>query len=160
MYEILKSLNLPAFDYSCWQSTIRHRVAVHSRHGNLTRWSGSVETADIVYRDSKSTLTNLLIRQGYLDSSSWSGASPTYYIEVKATMDALENAFFCSQSQFDRMEEMQLPDDEPSDEVYILARVFGLGRSRMGLRLYFDPATLRMNSELKFMADRYTVTPS
>jgi hypothetical protein len=125
----------------------------------MGRWSG-FETADIVYSDSDSTLTTLLIQQGYLESSSWLGRSPTYYIEVKTTMGALDNAFFCSQPQFDRMERMQLPETGHSDEVYMIARVFGLGGSRMGLRLYIDPATLRRRQELKFVADRYAITSS
>ena len=123
----------------------------------MARWSG-LETADIVYHDIDGVLTELLIRQGYLESQLWAGRTPTYYIEVKTTMGAAGNAFFCSHSQFERMEQMQLPDTGHADEVYMIARAFGLGGSRMGLRLYIDPATLRRKQELKFVADRYTIT--
>jgi hypothetical protein len=154
----LQNLSLPNFDISCWQSTIRQRVAVHRDYTGLAKWDGS-ETADIVYSDAESALTDLLIRLGYLGSSAWSCRTPTYYIEVKATMGALENPLFCSQSQVDRMEQMQLPDLGPSDNVYLIARVFGLGNSRMGLHLYLDPAKLRREEKLKFVADKYIVTP-
>jgi len=35
IYELLRNLSLPHFDLSCWQSTIRQRVAVHSQY---TAW--------------------------------------------------------------------------------------------------------------------------
>jgi hypothetical protein len=158
VFELLRNLSLPEFDISCWKSTIRQRVAVHSRYTGLARWNGS-ETADIVYSDAESALTSQLIRLGYLGSSAWSCRTPTYYIEVKATMGALENPLFCSQSQVDRMEQMQLPNPGHSDNVYLIARVFGLGNSKIGLRLYLDPAKLRSEGKLKFVADKYIVTP-
>jgi hypothetical protein len=158
VFELLRKLSLPEFDTGCWKSTIRQRVAVHSRHTGLARWNGA-ETADIVYSDAESALTSQLIRLGYLGSSAWSRRTPTYYIEVKATMGALENPLFCSQSQVDRMEQMQLPDLDPSDNVYLIARVFGLGNSKIGLHLYLDPAKLRREGRLKFVADKYIVTP-
>ena len=57
------------------------------------------------------------------------------------------------------MEQMQLPDLGPSDNVYLIARVFGLGNSKIGLHLYLDPAKLRREERLKFVADKYFVTP-
>ena len=159
MYELLRNLSLPGFDLGCWQSTIRQRVAVHDWHTGLARWNGS-ETTDIVYSDAESALTDILIRLGYLGSGAWSCRTPTYYIEVKTTMGALENPLFCGQPQVDLMEQMQLPDLGPSDNVYLIARVFGLGSSKMGLHLYLDPAKLRKEGRLKFIASKYIVTPS
>jgi hypothetical protein len=134
----------------------------------LERWNGSeaglaewdgLETTDIVYSDAEGALTDLLIRLGYLGSSTWSCRTPTYYIEVKATMGALENPLFCGQRQVDLMEQIQLPDVGPSKNVYLIARVFGLGSSKMGLHLYLDPAKLRREGRLKFVANKYIVTP-
>jgi hypothetical protein len=76
-------------------------------------------------------------------------------------MGDVDNPFFCSQSQFDRMEAMEIPDsDEGADKVYLIARVFGVGRSRMGLKLYLDPWKLRRARKLRFEADVYSVTSS
>jgi hypothetical protein len=124
----------------------------------MPHWRGR-ETADIVYKDQNSSLTHLLIEKGYLASETWNCRSPQYFIEVKTTTDSCDTAFYCSQPQYDRMELMQLSGTSPSDEVYLIARVFQLGDSGMGLKLYVDPATLRRDKELRFRADKYLVTP-
>lgn len=77
---------------------------------------------------------------------------------MKTTIGLLDTPFFCSQEQFDMMGEMRL-NDEPSECVYIIARVFRLGSSGFGLKLYMDPATLREEKRLKFKANVYQVTP-
>ncbi len=158
MFEFLKNkLFLPGFDLNHWQSQIRDRVAVDSRYSELAPWS-EPEIADIVYPDDESALTKHLIQQGYLENDSWAGRNPTYYIEVKTTMHTLDTPFFCSQNQFNIMEETKLPDLGPSSKVYLIARVFGVGNSRMGLHLYVDPARLLREGKLKFVAEKYTVT--
>jgi len=48
----------------------------------------------------------------------------------------------------------------PSDEVYMVARVYSLGSHSMGLKLYLDPAPLRAGGELKFEANQYRMTPA
>ncbi|KAF2499755.1 hypothetical protein BU16DRAFT_504059 [Lophium mytilinum] len=155
VFEFLKGLALPNFTLRNWQSTIRHRVAVHERYHGLLRWIGS-ETADIVYLDRESTLTNLLIATGYLQASTWRHKTPEYYIEVKTTTGLLDTPFYCSQAQYDRMEDMKFLATFSSEKVYLVARVFSLGSSRMGLKLYMDPAEKR---ELEFKTDKYSVTP-
>jgi hypothetical protein len=158
VFTLLEKLALPDFKRQCWQSTIRHLVSVHERYSDLGQWSG-IETSDIVYFDSESTLTDLLIRHGYLTRETWSRRTPTYYIEVKTTMGDVDRPFFCSQPQFDRMEAHELPDDgNGADDIYLIARVFGVGRSQMGLKLYLDPWKMRRNRELKFEAQVYSVT--
>lgn len=122
------------------------------------RWNGS-ETADIVYQDVQSTLTQLLIQQGYLQRSLWTGRNPTYYIEVKATLADIGIPFILSQRQLDIMEEKEIPANGYSNEIYLIARVFGMGSQRMGMHLYLDPAKLRREKKLNFVADRYIVTP-
>jgi len=157
VFTLLNKLTLPNFSRSCWKSNIRHLVSVHEGYSDLGPWGGT-ETSDIVYFDSESTLTDLLIRQGYLTTNPWSRQTPTYYIEVKATMEDVDQPFYCSQPQFDRMEAMELPDDGSANDVYLIARVFGVGRSRMGLKLYLDPWKMRRNRELRFEAKMYSVT--
>lgn len=161
MFEILKSLGLPLFDLGNWRSTIRHRVAVHDDYKDMPRWSGS-ETSDIVYEDHDKMLTSLLTTNNYFHIEELAGlrfaSSPTYYVEVKTTPGPLDNAFYCSQGQFDRMESMKLQSDELVNEVYLVARVFNLGASGIGFKLYVDPAGLRRRGQLKFAADKYVVT--
>ncbi|TGO13902.1 hypothetical protein BTUL_0061g00190 [Botrytis tulipae] len=161
MFKIMKSLGLPLFDLGNWRSTIRHRVTIHNEYKYMPRWSGS-ETSDIVYEDHDKMLTSLLITNNYFNIEELArlrfASSPTYYVEVKTTPGPLDNAFYCSQGQFDRMESMKLQPDQLVSEVYLVSRVFNLGASGMGFKLYVDPAGLRRKGQLKFTADKYVVT--
>jgi hypothetical protein len=148
----------PDFGLGNWRSTIRGWVAVHESYRDLSRWPGS-ETSDIVYEDDSSILTQLLIEKGYLRGSIWRGCSPTYYIEVKTTPGSLNTQFYCSQHQYDLMEEMKLNEAGVANRIYLIARVYALGTSGMGLKLYLDPANLRRERQLQFKADKYLVTP-
>jgi len=57
------------------------------------------------------------------------------------------------------MEATELPDDgDAADDVYLIARVFGVGQSRMGLKLYLDPWKMRRKRELRFEAKVYSVS--
>lgn len=142
-----------------WQSRIRHLVSPHHLYTGITQWTG-VETTDIVYNDKDSQLTKLLVQSGHL-THLWQGRTPTFYIEVKTTMGDVSNPFFCSQNQFERMERTEMSVfDFNKNEIYLIARVCGLGRSRMGLKLYLDPWSLRRTQQLKFHADVYSVTES
>jgi hypothetical protein len=103
MFELLKNvLRLPGFDFTAWKSTIRFFVSVHPRYVDLTSWTGS-ETADIVYSDTLSEFTAWLIDRGYFENDVWSGATPTYYIEVKTTTGNCDEAFYMSDSQYRRV---------------------------------------------------------
>ncbi|KAF1816496.1 hypothetical protein P152DRAFT_428616 [Eremomyces bilateralis CBS 781.70] len=158
VFELLQSLGLPDFGRHNWQSTIRGRAKVHKRYSDIQNWAGS-ETADIVYQDRDCTLTKLLVEKGYLRADVWADHSPEYYIEVKTTVSTLKTPFYCSQLQYDRMETMRLVGNIASDKIYLVARVFALGDSGMGLKLYLDPATLRSERQLDFRAEKYSVTP-
>ena len=50
--------------------------------------------------------------------------------------------------------------NENQDVVYALFRVFNLGRSSMGLKIYVDPAEQRRLGKLSFTSDNYAVTPT
>jgi hypothetical protein len=132
---------------------------VNNQYSEIITPLTETEITDLVYSDREGELTALLIQAGYLASSSWRECTPTYHIEVKTTMGSMNYPFFCSQTQFERMESMELSDsEENADDVYLIARVFGLGRARMGMKLYLDPWKLRRRKQLKFFASVYQVT--
>ncbi|KAF2464794.1 uncharacterized protein BDR25DRAFT_380700 [Lindgomyces ingoldianus] len=159
VFELLQSLSLPGFNLDNWQSGIRGRISVHPSYHGIVRWPDK-EITDIIYEDRNSALTTLLIEKGYLTRSKWEGRSPKFCIEVKTTPYEMSYPFFCSQPQCDMMENMQLSAESDLGEIYLVARVFGLGGSGMGLKLYVDPASLRNERELVFQADKYAVTPA
>ena len=50
--------------------------------------------------------------------------------------------------------------NENQSAVYALFRVFNLGRSSMGLKIYIDPAEQRRLGKLAFMSEKYSVIPT
>lgn len=52
---------------------------------------------------------------------------------------------------------MKLRVDRPSSKIYIILRVFNVGKANMGMRLYVDPATMKEDGELIFEPESYTV---
>ena len=158
-FELLKSLTLPDFSVGNWKNTIRGRVCVHDDYQSVVNWVGA-ETADNVYHDRHHKFTKKLIRCGYLDRA-WRRRAPTYYIEVKTTPNSLCTLFFCSHPQVVRMDDMSLLASYPiSNDIYLIFRVFNLGNaSGTGLKIYFDPATLKSQGDLNLRADKYAVTP-
>jgi hypothetical protein len=74
---------------------IQHYPPFHDAH----EWTG-VETTDFVFPDEKSTLTELLISNGHLERSRWSGKTPTFMIEVKSTMSDRNREFYMSDLQY------------------------------------------------------------
>jgi hypothetical protein len=101
VFELLNRLSLPGFSRDNWKSTIRNEVSVCDSYRDLEPWYGA-ETADIVYEDSQTVLTRLLISKGYLPSS-WSDQHPTYYIEVKTTVGPCDMDFYMSGKQYRRV---------------------------------------------------------
>lgn len=99
---MLLQLGLPSFGRGNWKSTIRKEARQHPDYHDLSPWIGS-ETADIVYQDSESYLTALLIEHGYLPEEQWREVTPQYYIEVKTTTGSCESPFFTSKSQYSRV---------------------------------------------------------
>ncbi|KAG2027473.1 hypothetical protein GB937_001217 [Aspergillus fischeri] len=161
VFELLSSSNLPGFSRDNWRSTIRKHISVHPDYHDLAPWYG-FETADVVYRDTSSTLTTTLIDAGYLPHARWHGSNPTYYIEVKTTRGECDSAFFMSKSQYRRMQTMwtdrNVELEEP--EIYVVFRVYYLGYESMGLKVYVDPERLRQEQSLIFSPESYSVYPS
>jgi hypothetical protein len=50
--------------------------------------------------------------------------------------------------------------NENQSAVYALFRVFGLGRSSMGLKIYIDPAEQKRLGKLAFTSEKYSVIPT
>ncbi|KAL4881114.1 hypothetical protein BJY04DRAFT_218629 [Aspergillus karnatakaensis] len=158
VFEILLRQELLNFDRTNWRSTIRKHVSSHPDYQDLTPWNG-VETADIVYHDSTSSLTSTLINAGHLNGR-WAESTPKYFIEVKTTTGECDSAFFMSRAQYRRMERMQLRDTlEDGIEIYLIFRVHHLGKRDMGLQVYVDPESMRQDGRLVFSAESYSVRP-
>lgn len=102
VFELLLAEELPGFGRTNWRSNIRRHISVHPDYHDLTPWNG-VETADIVYRDTSSALTSILVDAGYLNHEQWHSANPTYYMEVKTTTGECDSAFFMSRGQYRRV---------------------------------------------------------
>lgn len=43
--------------------------------------------------------------------------------------------------------------------LYVVFRVYHLGRDNMGLRIYMDPEKLRLDEQLDFTAETWSVVP-
>ncbi|KAH6672747.1 hypothetical protein F5X68DRAFT_175032 [Plectosphaerella plurivora] len=156
VFEVLSRLGaMPGWSRENWQSTIRRYVTLHHEYEALTHWSGR-ETADLVYQDEAGEFTSWLLDHGYLDES-WRDARPKYYLEVKTTTGAHDVPFYMSKSQYQRMQRVSNAQDRK--EVYMILRVFGIENGRIGMRVYVDPEMMRVNGQLEFTGESWSVVP-
>ncbi|KAI3334470.1 hypothetical protein F4824DRAFT_468040 [Ustulina deusta] len=161
VFELLSNHNVGIpFPRTRWQSIIRTYVTVHSDYADMGPWTG-IETADFVYTDFDSVLTAVLIDNGYLNKEAWKGREPTYYIDVKTTTGASETPFMMSKSQCKRMRtKTNGPDGKDrQDSIYVVFRVFNLGKRSMGCAIYVDPDAMRVQGTLNFRAETWSVVP-
>ncbi|CRG88031.1 Cadherin-89D [Talaromyces islandicus] len=160
VFELLLQFGLPGFNRQNWKSRIRKEVQVHPEYHDLTPWSRE-EISDISYIDSESVLTDLLIENGYLSANQWRGKTPEYLIEVKSTTGVCDKAFYMSKSQYRRMRSHRLDAESPVAEstIYVIFRVFDLGKDPTNLRIYIDPESLRVQGRLLFAPESYNVVP-
>jgi hypothetical protein len=49
--------------------------------------------------------------------------------------------------------------NQASKEVYIILRVFNLGKNNVDMRLYVDPAGMEDKGELEFTSESWSVVP-
>ncbi|PKX91124.1 uncharacterized protein P174DRAFT_376553, partial [Aspergillus novofumigatus IBT 16806] len=157
--DIRLSPSLPGFCRDNWQSTIRKYVNLHEDYTDLEPWNGR-ETADITYSDSEGILTALLIDKGYLDDT-WTGARPHYFLEIKTTTSFWETPFYMSRYQYERMRTMRHVDTENDNQasVYVIIRVYNLGRGSVGMKVYVNPGLMEVRGELVFMTETWSVVP-
>ncbi|GFF32149.1 conserved hypothetical protein [Aspergillus udagawae] len=161
VFETLSRLSpsLPGFCRDNWQSTIRKYVNLHEDYTDLEPWNGR-ETADITYSDREGILTALFIDKGYLDAT-WTGARPHYFLEIKTTTSSWETPFYMSRYQYERMRTMRPVDTGPDNQlsVYVIFRVYNLGRDSVGMKVYVNPGLMEMSGELVFMTETWSVVP-
>ncbi|KAL4924172.1 uncharacterized protein BDV17DRAFT_301281 [Aspergillus undulatus] len=160
VFEVLSNLDpiIPDFSRNNWQSTIRKYVNIHEDYTNLEPWRGR-ETADLTYPDYEGTFTSMLIDKGYLNET-WTEARPFYFLEVKSTTHSFKTPFYMSKSQYERMQTMADADYNPDhDCVYVIFRVYNLGRRDVGMKVYVNPGLMKERGELLFGADTWTVEP-
>ncbi|KAH8698523.1 hypothetical protein BGW36DRAFT_376264 [Talaromyces proteolyticus] len=162
VFEVLSRLTptLPGFSRSNWKSNLRKYVTIHDDYATLSPWRG-VETADITYDDTESILTNFLVDKGYLNTSDWSGKRPRYFLEVKSTTGPCENAFYMSRSQYELMQANSNGHmgSGQTDSIYVIFRVFDVGKDSMEMKVYVDPETMRERAELLFTAKTWSILP-
>ncbi|GFF57726.1 hypothetical protein IFM61392_07789 [Aspergillus lentulus] len=153
------SPSLPGFCRDNWQSTIRKYVNLHEDYTDLEPWNGR-ETADITYSDGEGILTALLIDKGYLDAT-WTGARPYYSLEIKTTTSSWDTPFYMSRYQYERMQTMRPVDTDPDNQasVYVIFRVYNLGRDSVGMKVYVNPGLMEARGELVFMTETWSVVP-
>ncbi|KAH7361082.1 hypothetical protein BKA65DRAFT_494597 [Rhexocercosporidium sp. MPI-PUGE-AT-0058] len=148
---------LPDFTRNNWPSTMRRYVRAHPDYAGLEPWTGR-ETSDITYNDTEGKLVQKLIECGYLESA-WSNVRGNFFIEVKTTTGPCQQPFFMSDRQYHRMQNSSDTGLFPSREnVYILFRVFNLGKDTMDFRIFVDPEKHRQQGTLKFSCN-WTVVP-
>ncbi|KAI3326722.1 hypothetical protein HD806DRAFT_551833 [Xylariaceae sp. AK1471] len=162
VFELLSAHNpqLPHFIRALWQSAIKKYVTVHPEYETMPPWKDR-ETADIVYSDFSGILTTAFIDNGYLSEKKWKGRKPMYYIEVKTTRGACEMPFFVSKNQYNMMHETssESKDGKGQDAIYVIFRVFNLGRESMGCAIYLDPRAMETHDSLKFTPVKWSVAP-
>ncbi|KAL3421238.1 ino80 chromatin remodeling complex protein [Phlyctema vagabunda] len=158
VFEMLLALNLPRFDRSNWESTIRGLVAVHPNYTDIVNWPGR-ETADVTYHDQSGVLTAILIAKGYLDKKVWEDAKPKYFMEVKTTTGECSDKLYISGNQYRLMQHYAFQPGRSAPNVYIIFRVFNLGRNNLSVKLYVDPEAHRLRGDLIFESQTWTVRP-
>ena len=100
IFEYLKGLGLPRFDWINWKSEIRDRVKIHAEYHDIEKYNDRRAIADIEYLDDSGTLTRFLIQKGHLAQGLWGNEKPLYHIEVKTTTSSnWQEPFFMSKAQ-------------------------------------------------------------
>ncbi|KAK5991975.1 Protein NO VEIN [Cladobotryum mycophilum] len=159
---VTSRLELPNWSRDNWQSTIRKYVTCHPEYTDMKSWDGA-EMADIVYHDSTGVLTQLFTQLGYIGQFTLAGPTPTYLIEVKSTTGPHNTPFFVSKSQYEKMHthsDVKMVIGAPNplrNTIYVIFRVFNVGKNDMGFKIYVDPIMLGFRDELSFAPDSWTV---
>ena len=167
MFHFLKTLVLPNFTLDGWHSSIRNRIGVLSstnfpQYADLQNINSSGEESDLIFTASPSLLTTTL--RSHLIGGLPAGFDQEdpeqdieYYFEVKTTPGKSTRAFFMSNKQYKRMEEMAYVGPISHDrggaakrgekkKLYVIVRVYGLTASGgdgvgdgLGMSLLVDP---------------------
>ncbi|KAL9115876.1 MAG: hypothetical protein Q9227_000244 [Pyrenula ochraceoflavens] len=164
VFEHLKAIGLKGFGVENWQSNIRSYVKVYEPYGDLKDRNGP-EIADIMFQDVDRTLERFLeskAKHGFpVPAASRGSAKPIeYLIEVKTTVGACSTPLFMSSDQYELMKEKDIRKDAARPkQVYVIARVYNLLRSEIGMEIYVDPWRLVESDVLKVVADKWKIVP-
>ncbi|KAE8133581.1 hypothetical protein BDV38DRAFT_274159 [Aspergillus pseudotamarii] len=158
VFELLTQLDPALRGWSAlnWQSTIRRYVRIHPDYANMAPWYGR-ERADITYDDYEGDFTAMLINRGYLEAEEWRDKRPKYYLEVKTTTGPSKTPFYLSKHQYERIRAVHNRRDY--SEVYMILRVFDISGNNIGMNVYFDPEQFRLDGELVFTGETWSVIP-
>ncbi|KAI1295941.1 hypothetical protein F5Y03DRAFT_399109 [Xylaria venustula] len=147
VFELLSKV-IPNLSRDVWKSKIRYHVTTHPKYSDMGSWKGE-EMTDC--NDSDSRLTTALIDSGYLDKATWNKRKPRYYIETKATPGACNVAFYLSKKQDKMISDMsRFRDYEGHEAIYVVFRVFNLGKECMTHEIYVNPKDLEDQGILLF----------
>jgi len=58
------------------------------------------------------------------------------------------------------MQEMALREGQASNRIYVVFRVYNLGRDSLNVKIYVDPEAHRRQLNLNFAQHTWTVTPT
>ena len=126
-------------------------------------------------------LTTFLIDTGYLPASA-TARGIKYAIEVKTTTNSCETPFYMSNAQYNMvcsfgLRPLPLGSIEktltflkirnqfvdlasasaPPERLYLICRVYNLGRGSIGMRVLVNPKQLRRDGTLDFAVDTWSV---
>ncbi|GAP88968.1 putative ino80 chromatin remodeling complex protein [Rosellinia necatrix] len=158
VFELLTQI-LPDISIQNWQSNNRKYVTVHPKYADMGPWRGC-EIADIMYRDDEYVLTNKLIEGGYLPRDIGEGAQLEYLIEVKATLLGRNTPFYMSDAQYRRMRDIDTRPLRGRKRIYVIFRVYNLGREDMDLDIYPNTLWGRLSKRLNFTPSTWSVLPT
>ncbi|KZT36781.1 hypothetical protein SISSUDRAFT_1049430 [Sistotremastrum suecicum HHB10207 ss-3] len=149
IYKVFSNV-LPGFDASHWTSDIKGKIPGMAPHGTTA-------PADFEYRDAHGVLTRHIFGQEIMDA--WKDRWPTYYMEVKATTQDLQEKLSMSKAQVQFASQCTLSRaGDPPGAIYILIRVWKVLRDPQW-KLYVDPHTLLYTGELEIVSPNLELKP-
>ena len=163
-FETFRAKGLQGFTTDNWQSRIRHYVNLVPQYRQLQAWNAP-EVADIMYKDVGGYMRKVLEDFSIDGLPNWWAATEAslsanrsikYRLEVKTTEGPCDHPFYMSRNQFKQMRQCSVAAHRQPAEVYVIVRVFNLGREDIGIRLFVDPWRL-WDTKLKFESDTLAV---
>ncbi|KAF9773489.1 hypothetical protein IL306_008684, partial [Fusarium sp. DS 682] len=92
VFELLKKLKLPYWDYENWLSPSRNHVASHPEYSDIPKYKATYcfekfdERTTFAYMDTYGKLTQTLVDRGLLAKEQWGRKRPKYWIQVKSSI--------------------------------------------------------------------------
>ncbi|KAH0427347.1 heterokaryon incompatibility [Colletotrichum camelliae] len=117
------------------------------------------KTADFTYKDEGGRMLSVIGLSSF--AKDWRDKHITYHIEVKGTVLEVSEPFHMSQHQMDMALKHSRRELIPTD-IYVIARVYGLGHRHADtrVRFYIDPWRYISAGRLNLKSEGYEVTPA